>query len=121
VAGVPLDELILSIAVFCLAMSQVFQKLGAVARLRDAGSVDAWVAAFRSPQLLAAMAFIVAGTMLWLVVLYRMDLSRAYPFLGVGTILVVTISHFWLHEKVSASRWLGVLLIAAGISMVAGT
>lgn len=116
-----LDELILSLAVICLALSQLFQKLGAVARLRGARSADAWVAAFRSPQLLAAMALIVAGTALWLVVLYRMDLSRAYPFLGVGTILVVTISRFWLHEQVSILRWLGVCLIAVGISMVAGT
>ena len=80
-----------------------------------------WIIAFLSPPLVFAIVCIVAGTALWLGVLYRMDLSRAYPFLGLGTILVVALSRVWLREPVSLLRWFGVGLIAAGISLVAGS
>ena len=60
---------------------------------------------------LLAIGFIVAGTVLWLYVLYRMDLSRAYPFLGLGTVFVVALSRIWLREPVSAMRWIGVVII----------
>ena len=62
-----------------------------------------------------------AGTALWLTVLYRMDVSRAFPFLSLGTVGVVAASRLWLGEPVSARRWLGVALIALGIALVAST
>lgn len=116
-----MDDLVLFAAVLLLALSQMLQKLGAVSRLRGAATARAWFLALLSPPLLLAMTFIVAGTTLWLYVLYRMDLSRAYPFLGLGTVLVVTLSRVWLKEQVTALRWFGVGLIAAGVALVAGT
>ena len=116
-----MDNLLLLAAVTLLALSQVFQKLGADSRLSGNRTVGGWIRAFLSPPLIYAVAFIFAGTLLWLIVLYRMDLSRAYPFLGLGTILVVALSRLWLREQVSAARWLGVCLIALGITFVAGT
>jgi len=116
-----MDNLLLVAAVLLLALSQVLQKLGAVSQLKGRTSFRDWVLAFLSPPLVFALGFIVAGTVLWLAVLYRMDLSRAYPFLGLGTILVVALSRLWLRERVSAFRWFGVCLIAIGISLVAGS
>jgi multidrug transporter EmrE-like cation transporter len=116
-----MDNLLLLTAVFLLALSQVLQKQGAVSSLRGRRTPRDFLRAFLSPPLLLAVIFIVAGTVLWLIVLYRMDLSRAYPFLGLGTVLVVALSRLWLNEHVSLFRWLGVGLIAAGISLVAGT
>jgi len=54
----------------------------------------------------------------YLLALSKLDLSVAYPMVGLGYVLVLLISWLFLHETVSALRWLGVLLIFAGVWLV---
>ena len=116
-----MDQAILMLAVLLLSASQVLQKLGAQRRLHDKRTARDWISALFSPELLGAGVCIVAGTGLGLLVLYRMDVSRAFPFLSLGSILVVAVSRLYLKERVPAYRWAGVLLISAGIALVAQT
>jgi drug/metabolite transporter (DMT)-like permease len=116
-----MNNLLLLMAVALLSASQVLQKVGAARRLAGKHRPQEWAAALLSPELLAAGFAIVAGTAMWLVVLYRMDVSRAFPFLSLGSVAVVTVSRFYLKEPVSVYRWAGVFLIAVGIALVAGT
>jgi drug/metabolite transporter (DMT)-like permease len=117
----PVDDILLSAAVVLLALSQVFQKRAAVNASHRAGTLRGWLRSLAGAPLFLALAFVAGGTVLWLIVLYRMDLSRAYPFLGAGTVLVVALSRWWLGERVSAAQWFGVGLIAIGVSLVGGT
>lgn len=64
-----------------------------------------------------AMCF-VAATVLWLAALRRSDISYAYPVLGAGYALTTLLARWLLHEKVSAMRWIAVLIISAGVVMV---
>ncbi len=116
-----MNDLLLLLAVALLSTSQVLQKVGASRRLADARNASEWVAALFSPELLAAIACIVAGTALWLAVLYRMDVSRAFPFLSLTTVIVMAASRWYLREPVTLHRWAGVALIAVGIALVAST
>lgn len=116
-----MDTLLLLVAVSLLSVSQVMQKLGAARRLTGARRLRQWVAALFSAELLAAGLSLAAGTVLWLWVLYRMDVSRAFPFLSLGSIAVVAVSRLLLKERVSALRWAGVVLISVGITLVAST
>ena len=116
-----MNSLVLIAAVLLLALSQLLQKIAAESQLKQAKTTGDWLRAIVTPPLSLAIACIVLGTILWLFVLYTMDLSRAYPFLGAGTVIVVALSRIWLGEHVSILRWLGVILIAIGISLVAGT
>lgn len=116
-----MDDAVLLLAVLLLSASQILQKLGARRRLPGKAGVRDWLWALLSPELLAAGLCIVAGAGLWLFVLYRMDVSRAFPFLSLGSILVVGFSRLYLKEKVSAYRWIGVVLIAVGVALVAQT
>jgi undecaprenyl phosphate-alpha-L-ara4N flippase subunit ArnE len=115
------DVVLLLLAVVLLTSSQVLQKLGAARRLAGRRDWREWAAALLSPELVAAGLAIVAGTVLWLFVLYRMDVSRAFPMLSLGSILVVAVSRLYLKERVPLYRWAGVLLIASGIALVAST
>jgi len=56
---------------------------------------------------------------LWLLILSKIPLSLAYPMLGTSYILVVLSSQFILHEDVSIIRWLGTVIISAGVILVA--
>jgi len=54
-----------------------------------------------------------------LVVLSRVDISFAYPFLGLSFVLITAYGYFMLGEMVNSWRILGVLLICAGVALVA--
>jgi drug/metabolite transporter (DMT)-like permease len=114
-------DLLLLSAVFLLSLGQVLQKIGAMRRLASKGRPAEWAAALLSPELLAAGACMLAGTVLWLFVLSRMDVSRAFPFLSLSSALVVAASRLILGERVPVHRWAGVALIALGVALVART
>ena len=65
-----------------------------------------------------AITSLAIGIVLWLSVLYFMEVSRAFPFLSLGFVLVMLISHFHFKEVITPTRWLGVGFIVAGIVMV---
>jgi multidrug transporter EmrE-like cation transporter len=54
-----------------------------------------------------------------LVVLSKVDISYAYPFLGLSFVLVTAWGYFVLAEGVNAWRVAGVALICLGVSLVA--
>lgn len=58
---------------------------------------------------------------IWLVVLSRVELSFAYPMVGLSYVLVVLLSAVFLGEHVSAVRWLGALVILAGVVLISRT
>jgi len=116
-----MDNLLLVVAVLLLTASQVLQKIGADRRLRHASDSRAWLRGLVSRELILAAVLIVAGTVVWLGVLYRMDVSRAFPVLSLSFVVVVLLSRFWLHEHVPPARWAGVILIVIGVSLVAST
>lgn len=63
--------------------------------------------------LLYAIAFF-----LWLVVLSRLELSRAYPFLALNFILVEILSFFLLGESITKGKIIGNTLIISGILVI---
>jgi len=56
-----------------------------------------------------------------LVVLSRVEISYAYPFLGLSFVLVALYGHFALDEAVTVWRAAGVLLIVSGVALIAKT
>jgi drug/metabolite transporter (DMT)-like permease len=74
--------------------------------------------AVREPMLWAGLGLFGISSLFWLVVLSRVPLSVAYPFVGVSYIVIVFLSNSILHEQVPLTRWLGVLVVATGIAIV---
>jgi multidrug transporter EmrE-like cation transporter len=74
--------------------------------------------AIKEPRLWIGLALFGISALFWLVVLSRIPLSVAYPFVGVSYIVVVGVSRLVLHEHVPPLRWVGVAVIAAGIAIV---
>jgi len=61
------------------------------------------------------------ATYLWVSALTLLDLSYAYPLMGLGYLVVTALAAVVLRERVSASHWLAVLLIATGAACIAGS
>jgi len=108
------------LSVLFTSSAQILQKLGA----DRAAAIDAGGPFIRRLLLCREIWWAVfclgMGTALWLAVLYRMEVSRAFPFLSLGFVLVMLVSRLYLKETVTATRWLGVGLIIGGIFLVAG-
>lgn len=78
------------------------------------------------PQLLNT--YVIAGLIsyvvsvgLWLLVLSRVEVSYAYPFLSIGYILTAAIGYFYFNEAVTWERLAGVALICTGVVFIART
>ncbi len=58
------------------------------------------------------------GAIIWLEVLSKWDVSKAYPLVGLGFVFTVSIG-FLIGEQVTALRMIGVVLICVGVFIVA--
>jgi len=72
-----------------------------------------------SPWVFFGLAMMVVSMGTHLVVLSRVEISFAYPFLGLSFVLITLWGHFALGEAVTLWRVAGVLLICAGVALVA--
>jgi drug/metabolite transporter (DMT)-like permease len=81
-------------------------------------SIDTLLRAAREPRLWAGLTLFGISAVFWLVVLSKVPLSFAYPFVGLSYIVIVLVARVVLHEHVPPLRWLGVAIVATGIAIV---
>jgi len=70
------------------------------------------------PRVWISFFFSLISLCIWLFVLSQVDLSFAFSADSMHYIFIALASRFILKEKVSAKRWLGIILIVVGIMMV---
>jgi len=75
-------------------------------------------AAFASPYLWAGIFTVICVFVVWSTILSRIDLSVAVPIASFSYILVPLVSIIFLHEQISALRWLGITFILSGVILV---
>ena len=73
-----------------------------------------------NPGVAAGLALYTAGALVWLGVLARWDVSKAYPLEGLGFALALLVGVL-IGEPVTLKRALGVLLICAGVWFVSAS
>ena len=72
------------------------------------------------PGVVGGLACYAISLVLWLLVLSRTEASFAYPFLGVGFVIVALASFLLLGESFTLRKVTGTLIIAAGVAVMAG-
>lgn len=72
--------------------------------------LDPWVA--------LGILFLLGFFSAYMVSLSWADLTYVLPATSLGYVVLALIAKFALHEEVSLSRWLGILLISAGVGFV---
>jgi len=117
--------------VLLLALASIF--LGAVAQvLLKAGMTSAAVrgaiaagpkldiaqAVLLSPGVMGGLTLYGLGTVLWLGVLSRAELSQAYPFVGLSFVITAAMGWLVFADAMSATRIAGIALIVAGVVLV---
>ncbi|WP_375750158.1 EamA family transporter [Vibrio sp. HN007] len=76
---------------------------------------NAVFAILTSIPVLAGLFAYVSSAGIWLVVLSKIDVSKAYPFVGLGFIGTMLFAYWFLNEPLTADKMLGTLLIVVGI------
>ena len=110
--------LLIALTLLFTTGGQLLQKLAADKASRAHNGRGMIGNLIRLPHSWLAVACLGLGMLFWLAVLARMEVSQAYPYLGLGYVLVLLVSHFQLGEHISRARWTGVLLIVAGIAVL---
>jgi|SRR5215213_4232899 len=84
--------------------------------IANAGAVALKVAV--NPSILAALTCYIVSVVLWMLVLSRVEVSFAYPFLSIGYILTAVVGYFSFGEGLSAMRIMGIGFICLGVVLI---
>lgn len=98
-----------------LALGQTLFKVSAMGLSGKAQTPYYLLALATSPSFWLAIFLYGCGTLLWIVILQTVPLSRAYPFAALGFVIVPILSTVLFAEKLSLNYAAGVVLIIAGI------
>ncbi len=71
-----------------------------------------------TPAILAAIPVYAISNVGWLIVLSRLNLSVAYPFLASLYVFLPILSMIFLSETMSAQHWAGIVVIGIGVGIV---
>lgn len=114
--------LILS-GVFLNAFAQFFLKQGMIKighfEFTAANAVPIGIKAGTNPSIIAGLTCYVVSVIVWMLVLSRVEVSYAYPFLSVGYILTAFLGYWYFSEVITAGRIFGIFLICLGVIFVA--
>ncbi len=104
-----------------LLLKMGMNRVGAIGadRLRRPGVLAGQV--MRTPAVVAGIVLYVLGAMGWIVVLSRVDLSFAYPFLGLSYVTVPILAVVFLGERFDRWQWLAASAVLVGVTLVAGS
>lgn len=112
--------LLLLLTAACMAVANVLMKNG----ISQAGGFTASLAVFstllRQPAFVGGFVLTGIAALMWFRILATQKLSTCYPLFVSLTYTLITIGAFYfLHEKISAQKLLGLLIIIVGITTVA--
>ena len=112
--------LLLFVTAIFMAVANVLLKTA----VGQAGGMQASVAGLlrllRQPAFLLGFVLTATAAAMWLYVLATQKLSTCYPLFVSLTYVLITLGAFYfLHERVSAQKLVGLVIIVAGITTVA--
>jgi len=85
---------------------------------KEFNSIERIIKIMFSPLILSGIFIYVLTTFLWLYILSKADISYAYPLTSMVHIIMLFCAIFIFKEQVFATRWIGVILITAGVCFV---
>lgn len=78
-----------------------------------------WMALLQ-PMVMLGFVLYGFGAVVWLSVLARWDVSKAYPLVGIGFVMTAAVGYL-LGEQLNVQRLFGIALICLGVILVSRT
>ncbi len=110
-------------SVFLSASAQISMKFGMIhpnvqRALSQPNRLDLILSIGRSPGVLFGLAMYIISVSFWLMVLGKLDVSQAYPFVGLGFIFTMFLGFLLLGETLTLHKVLGTLFVIIGVYLV---
>lgn len=114
--------ILLSVAIS--ACAQIALKAGmasphAQRMLAGSPGLPGLVLAMLSPMVIVGLALYFASAAVWLLVLSRVEVSFAYPFVALGFVFTAVLGRVVFGDAMSAAKIVGTLLIMGGVVVMA--
>lgn len=94
---------------------------GLAAAGQDGGVLGALLALLGNGYVMLGLVMYAASAVVWLLVLARLDVSVAYPFVGLGFVLTMLFGYLFFGEPVGLARIAGTMLVVAGVVIISRT
>lgn len=111
--------ILLSVSLNCAAQLLIRKGMMTVGEVNASNMLQMLVPMVSNVFLWLAMACYGLSFFLWLIVLSRVEVSYATPFLSVGYVLVAVAGHYLFGEQVSLMRIVGIVVICVGVFVLA--
>jgi multidrug transporter EmrE-like cation transporter len=112
--------LLLLLTATCMAIANVMMKAGIAQAGGFAPSLPGLLSLVRQPAFVAGFLLSGVAALMWFRILATQKLSTCYPLFVSLTYSLITIAAFYfLHERISTQKILGLLIIVVGIATVA--
>jgi len=110
------------ISVFLSVVAQILLKHGmsngSVQAALNSDALTAGITIFTNISVVAGLAAYVSSAGIWLLVLSKIDVSKAYPFVGIGFIGTMMFAYWFLNEPLTLTKVIGTLLVLAGVLLI---
>ena len=104
-----------------LTLKAGMNRVGFISSERLAKPLELIMRMAKTPLVPVGLTLFVVSAAFWMLVLSRIPLSYAYPFVGLTYVLITVFDKIFLKEHIPALRWAGVALIVIGILLVGNT
>lgn len=109
---------LLFIAMALTVTGEVLLKVGIGAVGEFSFAPDVLVRTFTEWRVVLGFALIFGGSLFWLGVISRANLSFAYPLLALNYLLIMVPSYFLLGERISLNQLIGAAIIVVGVVVI---
>ena len=83
-----------------------------------ASLLPTFIRIFTTPLVFLGFVFIFGGSLFWLAVLSKWDLSLAYPLLSISYIASLFVGALVLGEQITLLRMIGVVVVVIGVILL---
>ncbi len=114
--------ILLSVAISAFAQIALKAGMGSQAVQRSLASgmrLSTLFDVFFNPFVLFGLLLYFTSAAVWLLVLSKVQVSFAYPFVALGFLLTALLGRFFFHDTFSMGKIVGTLLIMAGVVVLA--
>lgn len=70
-----------------------------------------------NPWIVSALAAAFLASFFWMAAMTKLQLSHAYPFMGLTFVIILLASGFFFHEPITTLKVVGVALIVLGLAV----
>lgn len=117
-----MERLILFICIILGVCGQLVLKRGMnkadIFSFRKTEKVELFKKIFLNEYIILGFIFYGLSSLLWLVIISKLELSYAYPMVSSGYFFVALFSMLFFKEHISWQRWLSIFVIILGVVII---